>query len=199
MKLKIIEDTPISLEVSEAIIGGGAGRLQSKTATPSTDEQTIVADDGYDGLRSVNIDAITGTLLQSLDADFITENIKEGVDLFGIIGTLAERLPYIEERTYIHPEDWVGASAEKGSTLAFLNTYLGGNDAPSNRIYLALIDNTNTTSSKGDYAFRGVWASGRTAANFSRGNGTIFVANAQATSPYSIGKDSVIRVLTIDF
>lgn len=31
---------------------------------------------------------ITKELLESLDADFVAENIKEGVDLFGLIGTL---------------------------------------------------------------------------------------------------------------
>lgn len=197
VKLNIIPDDITKLTIKESFISGG-GKLQSKTATPSQENQIIVPDNDFDGLNKVTINAITGELLQTLDADFIAENIKAGVDLFGILGTLAERLPFIEERTYIHPDDWVGASAEKGSTLAFLNTYLGGNDAPTNRIYLALIDNTNTTSNKGDYAFRGVWASGRTAASFSRGNGAIFVSNAQATSPYSIGKGSIIRVLTID-
>lgn len=168
IKLNVIQEDAVRLSVSEAFVSGG-GKLQAKTAAPSTEVQTIVPDDNFDALSKVIVEAIT------------------------------ERLPYIEEHVYIHPEDWVSASAEKGSTLAFLNTYLGGNDAPANRIYLALIDNTNTSSSKGDYAFRGVWASGRTAASFSRGNGAIFIANAQATSPYSIGKDSIIRVLTIDF
>lgn len=31
---------------------------------------------------------ITKELLKSLDADFVAENIKEGVELFGLIGTL---------------------------------------------------------------------------------------------------------------
>lgn len=200
VKLRALSDDITSVKVQESFIGG-AGRLQSKTATPSTESQTVAPDESYDGLNRVTVDPITSTLLESLDPDFIAGNIKKDVNLFGLIGSLSGGAPlpeWLSIEEHVHPEDWVGASAEKGSTLAFQNTYLGGSDVVGNKIYLALINNTNTSTTKGDYAYRGAWANGRSAYSFSRGNGSIFVANAQATSPYSIGKDSVIRTITID-
>lgn len=63
--------------------------LQSKSATPSLTVQNITPDGGYDGLSSVSVDAVTGALLSSLDPDFVAGNIKENVDLFGVVGTFA--------------------------------------------------------------------------------------------------------------
>ena len=61
---------------------------QTKTATPSLSQQTISPDSGY-ALSGVTVEPITSDLLTSLDADFKAENIAEGVDMFGLIGTLA--------------------------------------------------------------------------------------------------------------
>lgn len=61
---------------------------QSKSATPSLSAQTISPDSGK-VLSSVSVAAITKELLASLDTDFVAENIKKDVDLFGLIGTLA--------------------------------------------------------------------------------------------------------------
>lgn len=61
---------------------------QTKTATPSLSQQTIVPDSGK-VLSGVTIEPITSTLLTSLDADFKAENIAEGVDMFGVAGTHA--------------------------------------------------------------------------------------------------------------
>lgn len=61
---------------------------QTKTATPSLSQQTISPDSGKT-LSGVTINPITAALLTSLDPDFKAENIAEGVDMFGLIGTLA--------------------------------------------------------------------------------------------------------------
>lgn len=61
---------------------------QTKIAIPSLSQQIIAPDTGKQ-LSSVQVQPITNELLTSLDGDFIADNIAEGVDLFGLVGTLA--------------------------------------------------------------------------------------------------------------
>ena len=63
---------------------------QTKTATPSLSQQTIVPDSGK-VLSGVTVEPITSTLLTSLDSDFKAENIAEGVNMFGVVGTMASK------------------------------------------------------------------------------------------------------------
>ncbi len=63
----------------EVMGGGGSANLQVKYATPSAAAQNIKPDSGYDGLESV---------LVSGDSDLAASNIKKGVSIFNVTGTL---------------------------------------------------------------------------------------------------------------
>ncbi len=60
-----------------------APTLQDKTVTPTTAEQTITAGEGYDGLGTVTVEAVTA----AIDANITAENIKSGVTILGVTGT----------------------------------------------------------------------------------------------------------------
>lgn len=57
--------------------------LQAKTATPSTSQQVITADNNYQGLSQVTVSAVTS----AIDADIVAGNIKSGVNILGVVGT----------------------------------------------------------------------------------------------------------------
>lgn len=69
--------------------GGGTARFYdpqgNKALTPTLAAQTDV---DVKTFATASVAAITKELLASLDADFVAENIKKGVDLFGLVGTL---------------------------------------------------------------------------------------------------------------
>ena len=59
--------------------------LQSKTVAPSTSQQTVTPDSGYQGLSQVTVSAVTS----AIDADIVAGNIKSGVNILGVTGTYA--------------------------------------------------------------------------------------------------------------
>lgn len=52
----------------------GAGKMQDKTATPTTSQQIIEPDQGYDGMSSVTVNAVTS----AIDENIIPTNIRSG-------------------------------------------------------------------------------------------------------------------------
>lgn len=60
--------------------------LQDKTVNPSTSQQVISADSGYDGLDEVTVNAVTS----SIDSNIQANNIKRGVSILGVTGTVDE-------------------------------------------------------------------------------------------------------------
>jgi hypothetical protein len=61
---------------------------QSKTATPTTSQQVITADTGYE-LAQVTIAGVTS----SIDSNIAAGNIKSGVTILGVEGTVVEENP----------------------------------------------------------------------------------------------------------
>lgn len=70
--------TGVTVSASELVSG-------NKALTPSTTAQTNIDVKNY---ATASVAAITKELLASLDADFVADNIKKDVDLFGLLGTL---------------------------------------------------------------------------------------------------------------
>ena len=58
--------------------------LQKKTVAPSTEEQVVRSDSGYEGLKEVTIEAVTNTI----DNNIVSGNIKKNVTILGVEGTL---------------------------------------------------------------------------------------------------------------
>ena len=57
--------------------GGASPTLQSRTVTPSSYQQTIYPQSGYDALSSVIVNG---------DSNLVSNNIKKGASIFGITG-----------------------------------------------------------------------------------------------------------------
>lgn len=75
-----------------------APNLQDKEVTPTKEGQVIVADNEYDGLRQVNIYAVTN----EIDSNIQASNIKSGVSILGVTGILQEGYSAsIEENTLV--------------------------------------------------------------------------------------------------
>lgn len=74
----------ISILGVEGTLEGVEG--QTKTVTPTTSQQIITPDTGYNALISVVVDGVTS----SIDPDITAGNIKSGVNILGVEGTLVE-------------------------------------------------------------------------------------------------------------
>ena len=77
-------------------------QLQEKTVTPTKEGLSVVPDSGFDGMSKVTVNG---------DANLVSENIKEGVSIFGITGTNVgvewksvpqSRAPDLTENQYLH-------------------------------------------------------------------------------------------------
>lgn len=88
----IINDNNISIDDLIARIndlpeaGTGEISLQEKTVTPTTSTQTIESDSDYDGLSKVTINGVTS----AIDSDIKATNIRKGIDILGVTGTMEE-------------------------------------------------------------------------------------------------------------
>ena len=63
-------------------IGVSSNLQPNKVVSAETIEKEVVADEGYDGLEKVTIEAVTSTIDNNIQAG----NIKEGVSILGVTG-----------------------------------------------------------------------------------------------------------------
>lgn len=68
----------------ESIQTATAPTLQSKSVTPSTSQQKVQPDAGYDGLSDVTVNAVTN----NIDANIVSSNIRRGVTILGVEGNV---------------------------------------------------------------------------------------------------------------
>lgn len=68
------------------VSGTGNVNNQSKTVDPTTTKATIKPDTGYTGLDKVTVNAVTS----AIDSNIATGNIKDGVSILGVLGTVVE-------------------------------------------------------------------------------------------------------------
>lgn len=59
---------------------------ETKTVTPSTSQQTITPSSGKNGITQVTVNAVTS----AIDSDIVASNIKSGVNILGVSGTVTE-------------------------------------------------------------------------------------------------------------
>lgn len=66
--------------------GGGDPVINSLSVTPSTSAQTITPETGVDGFSPVNVSAVDA----SIDENIVAGNIKDGVTILGVTGSVVE-------------------------------------------------------------------------------------------------------------
>ena len=156
------------LATGEQAVGTATGTTkptQTKTATPSTSQQTITPDAGYE-LASVTVEAVTN----AIDANIQAGNIRNGVSILGVTGnyggggssTLARELIDRSITTLTASDlsgitsigDYAFMSCQMLTSVTLSNdvTYIG-NESFSNCTSLTSVPMTNNITSVGMGAF----------------------------------------------
>lgn len=99
-KLKIINKPKMikmkcNIEFPDVILA----KLQEKEVVPTKEKQEIVSDSQYDGLSKVTVNAVTS----EIDKNIKAENIKEGVSILGIEGTVKPFKELVLQNKTVNP------------------------------------------------------------------------------------------------
>lgn len=79
----ITDSTPYDQYASKI---SGATVIEAKEITPTTSEQTITASGSVDGFSPITVKAVTS----AIDDDIVAGNIKSGVTILGVEGSVVE-------------------------------------------------------------------------------------------------------------
>ena len=118
--------------------------LQNKTVTPTTFAQSITYDSaqGYAGLNTVTVNAVTS----SIDADITAGNIKQGVDILGVTGTFTSDANAVVDDLLLNKTAYVNGVKLTG-TIA---TYDGTVVVPNNTISFSITDGVSLSPYQAD-------------------------------------------------
>lgn len=145
-------------------------QLQSKSVSPSTSAQTVVADSGYDGLSQVTV---AGAPLQTRtvtptaaglevtksssswygllkvnvngDANLVAENIKKDISIFGVTGTYEGSSGGVVNGSLI--EITCSTNIDEVTATVNGNTYTATLNTSTHKAYVT-IPNTDTTAAR---------------------------------------------------
>ena len=195
--------------------GGGTPVLQNKTVSPSTSQQSVQADNGYDGLGTVTVNAVDS----SIDANIQAGNIKSGVQILGVTGNYAPSANYqskslepdfsngdivvspdsgydaLSSVTIEKDTDLVASNIKQGVTInGILGTYGGGgggltlNASPTSLQYAGCMNETSHTDA---LPLDGSWTTYVDLANINAAQGLryLFYNNTVITSVDLTGWD----------
>lgn len=105
--------------------GSGEPTLQDKTVTPTTSQQTVIADEGYDGLDTVTVNAIPSNYITTDDATASAGDILNGktayVDGKKITGNIATKTSSnltASDATVTVPAGYYASNATKSVSTA---------------------------------------------------------------------------------
>lgn len=122
---------------------------QTKTIIPSTMEQVIEPDEGYNGLTSVTVNAVDNTI----DANIVANNIRKDITILGVTGTLdvgidtsdADALAndiVVGKTAYVDNEKVTGTLNIVSSPNEFTSGATVSTDIESSRLVLSTTNNT---------------------------------------------------------
>ena len=89
---------------------GGTPSLQTKSVNPTTSQQVVEPDNGYDGLSAVTVGAVTS----SIDSNIQAGNIKSGVNILGVNGTYTGGGSNYQQKTVTPSSSQQVVSADSG-------------------------------------------------------------------------------------
>lgn len=177
----LIDDYP---DYVDAIQQGSAPSLQSKSVTPTTSQQTVQADQAYDGLDTVTVAAVTA----AIDADIVAGNIKSGVNILGVTGNYTGDSATVATTTKAVGNSNVSSLAFTVSgkpkmfavqlSLASSGSYLTNSSTSTYLVSAVISDGTNVYTTACRYNSSGTRAAREyyyTSGSFSYSNGTLTV------------------------